>query len=87
MLCSEMAYSRYFPVQVRSAPDVLRAFFAAPIESLGIVGVELAGQRVCIQEFIAAHSATLQTVKFEGCLLSAHKIFDIMLGRYRPKLF
>jgi len=85
VLYSEMSYSSYWPVQVPSIPDLLRAFSAAPIESLGIIGAELANQRVSIREFIDAHSATLQTVKFEGCLLSAYNISDVVLGRYRPK--
>ena len=78
--CSEMSWSRYWPVQIPSAPDLLRAFSAAPIESLGIVGGELADQRVCIREFIDAHSSTLQTVKLEGCSLVGYNISDIVLG-------
>jgi len=85
--CSEMSCSRYWPVQVPYAPDVLKAFSGAPIESLGIVGGELGDQRVCIRKFIDTHSATLQTVEFQGCLLSAYNISDILLGRYPLKRF
>ena len=52
----------------------------APIESLGIVGGQLADQRLCIREFVDAHFATLQTIKFEGCSLVAYNISDIVLG-------
>ena len=68
------------PTQVASTADLLKVFSTSPIERLQITGGELADKRVCIQECIHAHSATLRTVKFGGCSLSAPNIGDIVLG-------
>lgn len=73
------------PTQPASIGDFLKAFAAAPIERLGIIGGVLIDERACIQESINTHSATLQTVEFESCLLSAYNIVDILLGSHRPR--
>ena len=71
--------------QVDSTAELLKAFSTSPIEHLGITGGVLADKRIYIQEFIAGHSATLHTVKFKDCSLSAHNIGDIVLGRHNLK--
>jgi len=80
VVCSQQSFTGYWPAETPSTPDLLKVFSTAPIERLGITGGALANQRVCIQEFIAAHSATLKTLEFKGCSLSAHNISDIVLG-------
>jgi len=80
VLCSPQSFTGYWPKEEPSTPDLLKAFSTAPIERLVITGGALANQRGCVQEFINAHSATLQTVGFKGCSLSAHNISDIVLG-------
>jgi len=65
--------------------EFLKAFVTAPIECLVITGRVLVGERACIQESIDAHSATLQTVEFQSCELSAYNIVDVLMGRHRPK--
>ena len=75
-------YYGHRPAQPASIGEFLKAFVAAPIECLGITGGVLVNERVCIQETIDAHSATLHTVEFQSCSLSAHNITDIFLGRH-----
>jgi hypothetical protein len=76
-------YYHYRPSQGPSTPDLLKAFATAQIQYLGITGAVLSDKRACIQEFIETHSATLQTVKFDSCSLSAYNIADIVLGHHR----
>jgi hypothetical protein len=76
-------YYGHRPTHPASIGDFLKAFAAAPIEHLGITGGILVDERACIRESIDTHSATLQTVEFGGCLLSAYNIFDILLGHHR----
>lgn len=76
-------YYDYQPTQTTSIANVLQAFTAAPIECLGITGGVLDDKRACIQESVDAHSATLQTVEFQSCSLSAYNIADILLGHHR----
>ena len=66
--------------QVPSTADLLKAFTTVPIEHLIITGVVLVDKRACIQECIAAHSGTLQTVEFKGCSISAYNVSDVVLG-------
>ena len=73
-----------WPTQVDFTAD-LKEFSTAPIECLGITGGVLADKRVCIQECIDAHSATLRTIEFKGCSLTVHNIGDIVLGRHSLK--
>lgn len=74
--------SGYQPTQIASIAGLLKTFSMSPIEQLGITGGELADKRDCIQEFIVAHSATLRTVEFQNCSVSAYNIMDIAMGRY-----
>ncbi|KAF9649937.1 hypothetical protein BDM02DRAFT_1702847 [Thelephora ganbajun] len=76
-------YYGCWPIQAASIPDCLKAFVAAPIECLRITGGVLGDKRACIQECIDAHSATLQVVEFQYCLISAYNFSDIVLGRHR----
>lgn len=80
ILCTQQSFTGYWPTEVASTPDLLKAFPMAPIERLGITGGALANQRGCVQEFIDAHSSTLRTVEFKGCSLSGYNISDIVLG-------
>ena len=59
------------PTPSASTADLLKLFSAAPIERLAITGGVLVDKRVCIQEFIGARSATLQTINLNYCSLSA----------------
>ena len=79
VVCNKQPFA-YRPPYEASTPDLLKAFLAAPVERLRITEGALANQRVCIQEFIDAHSTTLQTVEFKYCSLSAYNISDIVLG-------
>ena len=76
-------YYGHNPTQPTSIGDLLKAFVATPIEYLGITGGVLVDERACIRESIDTHSATLQTVEFQSCSLSAYNIVDILLGRHR----
>jgi len=80
VICSQQSFGSFWPPHEPSTPDLLNAFLTAPIERLRITRGALADQRVCIQGFIEAHSATLQTVEFDYCSLSTHNISDIVLG-------
>ena len=73
------------PTKAASLADLLKTFTKAPIERLGITGGVLVDKRACIQECVNAHSATLQTVEFGHCSISAYNIADIVLGRHRLK--
>lgn len=73
------------PTRATSIADLLKALFATPIEYLGITGVEFVDERICVQEFIEVHSATLQTVELESCSLSASDVVSILLGRHHLK--
>ena len=87
ILCSPQLFAGCWPTQVASTLDFLKGFSAAPINRLGIAGGVLVNQRVYIQEFIDAHSATLRIVDFRSCSVSAHNIADIMLGHSCLKHF
>ena len=80
ILCTRRSFTGYWPTEVASVPELLQAFSVAPVERLGITGGALADQQVSIREFVNAHSATIQTVEFRGCLLSAENVADIVLG-------
>ena len=75
-------YYGHNPTQPASIGHFLEAFIAAPVECLGITGGVLVDERACIQKTIDAHSATLHTVEFQSCSISAHNITDILLGRH-----
>ena len=66
-----------------SVADLLEAFVTAPVERLVIAGGVLIDERACVREYVDTHSATLRTVEFRGCLVSACNITDIVLGRHR----
>ena len=70
----------------RSVADLLKAFVAAPVERLVIAGGILIDERACVREYVDTHSATLRTVEFRGCLLSACNITDIVVGRHRLRI-
>ena len=74
----------YRPTQGTSIADVLKTFVAAPVELLSITGIVLFDAR--IQEFIEAHSATLQKLELQSCSLSASDVAAVLLGRQDLKI-
>ena len=76
----------YTPTQGTSIADVLKTFVAAPVERLRITGIVLFEATAHIQEFIEAHSATLQTVELQSCSLSASGVVAVLLGRRHLKI-